>query len=104
MADIVEIPGQTARVIEAALTKAEERIRKVAVNHGKVERILKDAEGNEVIIGELEFGIDGIYQSLARVNALLDQWNDSRWIDAQKKRLQDQKDKLLAMKAVLEAE
>jgi hypothetical protein len=99
---LVQVPQEAARMIESALQKAEEKIIKVAENHGKVQRMLKDAAGVDVIVSEFDYGGDFIYQRLVGIDAELLRWQDGKWIDQQIANLTAQRDKILAMKAVLE--
>lgn len=100
----VQIPMEQAQVINQAVQKGTERVIKFADNHGKIQRILKTNDGQEVVISEFSFGADFVYQSIAKVEADLAKFSNQKWIDAQIENLQAQKAKILHMKAVLEGE
>ena len=102
--DSISIPKQQAQVINDAIQKGEDRVIKVGENHGKVQKVLKDKDGKDVVIAEYEFGSNYVYDRLAAINAELLKFKDPVWIQKQIDALEAEKTKVLEMKAILEGE
>ena len=100
----VSIPINQANVIQAAIDKGAEQVIKVGENHGKVQKILKDVNGENVVIAEFEFGNTYVCENINRIDTLIAQFKDPVWIQKQIDNLEAQKTKLTEMKNVLEGE
>lgn len=100
----VSIPINQAKVIQTAIDKGAEQVIKVGENHGKVQKILKDVNGENVVIAEFDFGNTYVCENINRIDTLIAQFKDPVWIQKQIDNLEAQKTKLTEMKNVLEGE
>jgi len=98
----VSIPINQAKVIQTAIDKGAEQVIKVGENHGKVQKILKDVNGENVVIAEFDFGNTYVCENINRIDTLIAQFKDPVWIQKQIDNLEAQKTKLTEMKNVLE--
>ena len=101
--ETVQVPMDQVRVVNEAIQQSTQRILKVGENKCKVQRVLKDDKGKDVVIAEFEYGADHVFRERALILAQIENWKNPDWIA---KNLKVWEDKLIendAKKSILES-
>jgi hypothetical protein len=98
----IQVPLDKAQIIDRAIAKGRERMVRVGDNHGRIERILKDDAGEDVVISQQEFGYDYVMSNLGQINLQLEALKAEGYLEKQIKALEDAKAKFLEMREVLD--